>query len=203
MNALLIVDVQNDFLPGGSLAVPDADTIIPIINKISENFDLVVATQDWHPEGHSSFASQHQGKEPFEQIELNGNAQTLWPDHCVQGSHGAEFDKNLNLKPVEAIFRKGTNLEIDSYSGFYDNNHEKSTALADYLRAKQIDEIYICGLAADVCVYFTALDALQEDFTTYLITDATKGLDDQAIAADLDDIKKKGGKLVEAKDLVK
>ena len=202
MNALIIVDVQNDFLPGGSLAVPDADTIIPIINKISENFDLVVATQDWHPEGHSSFASQHQGKEPFEQIELNGNAQTLWPDHCVQGSHGAEFDKNLNLKPVEAIFRKGTNLEIDSYSGFYDNNHEKSTALADYLRAKQIDEIYICGLAADVCVYFTALDALQEDFTTYLITDATKGLDDQAIAADLDDIKKKGGKLVEAKELV-
>ena len=202
MNALIIVDVQNDFLPGGSLAVPDADTIIPIINKISENFDLVVATQDWHPEGHSSFASQHQGKEPFEQIELNGNAQTLWPDHCVQGSHGAEFDKNLNLKPVEAIFRKGTNLEIDSYSGFYDNNHEKSTALADYLRAKQIDEVYICGLAADVCVYFTALDALQEDFTTYLITDATKGLDDQAIAADLDDIKKKGGKLVEAKELV-
>ena len=201
MNALIIVDVQNDFLPGGSLAVPDADTIIPIINKISENFDLVVATQDWHPEGHSSFASQHQGKEPFEQIELNGNAQTLWPDHCVQGSHGAEFDKNLNLKPVEAIFRKGTNLEIDSYSGFYDNNHEKSTALADYLRAKQIDEVYICGLAADVCVYFTALDALQEDFTTYLITDATKGLDDQAIAADLDDIKKKGGKLVEAKEL--
>ena len=202
MNALIIVDVQNDFLPGGSLAVPDADTIIPIINKISENFDLVVATQDWHPEGHSSFASQHQGKEPFEQIELNGNAQTLWPDHCVQGSHGAEFDKNLNLKPVEAIFRKGTNLEIDSYSGFYDNNHEKSTALADYLRAKQIDEVYICGLAADVCVYFTALDALQEDFTTYLITDATKGLDDQAIAANLDDIKKKGGKLVEAKELV-
>ena len=201
MNALIIVDVQNDFLPGGSLAVPNGDAIIPIINKISGNFDLVVATQDWHPEGHSSFASQHQGKEPFEQIELNGNAQTLWPDHCVQGSHGAEFDKNLNLKPVEAIFRKGTNLEIDSYSGFYDNNHEKSTALADYLRAKQIDEIYICGLAADVCVYFTALDALQEDFTTYLITDATKGLDDQAIAADLDDIKKKGGKLVEAKEL--
>ena len=201
MNALIIVDVQNDFLPGGSLAVPDGDTIIPIINKLSKKFDLVVATQDWHPEGHSSFASQHDGKEAFEQIDLNGNKQTLWPDHCVQGSYGAEFNEKLNMNSVESIFRKGTDLKIDSYSGFYDNNHDKSTALADYLRGKNVDEVYICGLAADVCVYFTALDALREKFSTYVITDATKGLDEKAITADFDDIKQKGGKLIEAKDL--
>ena len=201
MNALIIVDVQNDFLPGGSLAVPDGDAIIPVINKISNNFDLVVATQDWHPEGHSSFASQHTGKEPFEQIDLNGKMQTLWPDHCVQGSQGAKFDKNINLNLVEAIFRKGTDLQIDSYSGFFDNDHKKSTALADYLCGKNVDKVYICGLATDVCVYFTALDALQENFSTFIITDATKGLDDQAIAAALEDVKNRGGKLVEAKEL--
>ena len=196
MKALIIVDVQYDFLPGGALEVPDGDGIIPIINKISRDFDLVVATQDWHPDRHHSFASQHDGYEPFDQLELNGEVQTLWPDHCVQGTHGAAFSKDLDLKPVEAIFRKGTDLRIDSYSGFFDNQHKRSTALADYLKAKQVNEVFICGLAADVCVYFTALDALRENFRTRLIKNATKGLDEKAIENAYEHIEQEGGKLI-------
>jgi nicotinamidase/pyrazinamidase len=195
MKALLIVDVQNDFLPGGALEVPEGDKIIPILNSLQAQFDLVVATQDWHPEGHSSFASQHKGKKPFEEIEWRGNSQILWPDHCVQGSSGAEINANLNTKRVEAIFRKGTDKELDSYSGFYDNNHEKSTALADYLRGKGVDHVFIGGLAADVCVYFTVLDSLKEGFKTTLLENATKGLDHEAIAKALQHIKREGGQI--------
>nr|WP_242604314.1 isochorismatase family protein [Legionella brunensis] len=129
MKTLIILDVQNDFLPGGSLAVPNSEVIIPIINELQPHFDLVIATQDWHPPNHKSFASNHSGRSSFEKIFLNEVEQTLWPDHCVQGSHGAEFHPQLATQAIEAIFRKGTTADIDSYSGFYDNGHDKSTGL--------------------------------------------------------------------------
>src|SRR4051812_7689039 len=132
MKALIVADIQNDFLPGGALAVPDGHKIIPVVNELQNYFDLVVATQDWHPLNHTSFASNHNNKKPFDIIELHDIKQTLWPDHCVQGSTGADFPAQLNLNKAEAIFRKGTNAEIDSYSGFYDNKHLKSTGLAAY-----------------------------------------------------------------------
>ncbi len=201
MKALIIVDVQNDFLPGGALEVPDGDKVIPVLNQLQSQFELVVATQDWHPEGHSSFASQHEGKQPFDEIEWRGKPQILWPDHCVQGSSGAEINNQLDTKRVEAIFRKGTDQEIDSYSGFYDNNHEKSTALADYLRGKGVDQVFIGGLAADVCVYFTVLDSLKEGFKTILIEDATKGLNDKEFAKAKEDIQNRQGKIITGDEL--
>lgn len=177
MKTLIIMDAQNDFMPGGSLAVPNGDAIIPFINKIIGDFDLVVATQDWHPANHNSFASRHPGKKPFEKIMLNDIEQTLWPDHCVQGTHGAAFHPDLETNPIEAIFRKGMNPEIDSYSGFYDNCHQKSTGLAGYLREKKTTDLYFCGLCADICVFFTIQDALIEGFNCFLIEDATQPLD--------------------------
>ncbi len=173
MKVLLVIDVQNDFLPGGSLAVPGSDVVIPVINRIQSAFDLVVATQDWHPPNHTSFASNHEGRQAFEKIPLHGLEQTLWPDHCVQGSVGAAFHNDLDTRRFEAIFRKGTDPDIDSYSGFYDNDHRKSTGLAGYLREKNADELYFCGLAADICVYFSMMDALDENFPVRLIDDAT------------------------------
>lgn len=175
--ALLVIDVQNDFLPGGSLAVADGDQVIPVINKLIPQYDLVVATQDWHPANHKSFASQHEGKKMFEEIELNGMTQRLWPDHCVQGTFGGEFHKDLELNTAEAVFRKGMDPEIDSYSGFYDNGHLKSTGLAGYLKEKGVEEIHFCGIAADYCVYFSIKDALLEGFKTVLIEEATKPID--------------------------
>lgn len=196
MKALIIVDVQNDFLPGGTLEVPGGDKVIPVLNSLMAQFELVVATQDWHPEGHSSFASQHEGKNPFDVIEWKGSPQTLWPDHCVQGSTGAEISDKLDTKRVEVIFRKGTDKLIDSYSGFYDNNHKKSTALADYLRGKGVDHVFIGGLATDVCVYFTVLDSLKEGFKTTLLTNASQGLDEGAIKKALQHIQKEGGLII-------
>lgn len=177
MKTLIIMDAQNDFMPGGSLAVPNGDLIIPAINSKMKDFDLVVATQDWHPQNHNSFATNHKGKNPFEKIMLNGIEQTLWPDHCVQGTHGAAFHPDLDTRPVEAIFRKGMNSEIDSYSGFYDNCHQKSTGLAGYLREKKVSDLYFSGLCADICVYYTIQDALIEGFNCYLIEETTQPLD--------------------------
>lgn len=176
MKALILADIQNDFLPGGALAVPRGDQVIPVVNKLQSYFELVVATQDWHPLNHKSFASNHPGKRPFDVIELNGLQQVLWPNHCVQGSHGAEFSHELNLNRAEAIFRKGTDPEIDSYSGFYDNGHLKSTCLEDYLRGKKVRQVYVSGLCGDICVYYTAMDSLGEGFETYIIEDATRPL---------------------------
>ncbi|KTD67071.1 nicotinamidase/pyrazinamidase [Legionella steelei] len=176
MNTLIILDVQNDFMPGGSLAAPHADSIIPVINRLLPKFDLAVATQDWHPQNHKSFASNHLGKKPFEKIMLHGIEQTLWPDHCVQGTWGADFYPTLDMKPVAAIFRKAMDPEIDSYSGFHDNDHKKNIGLAGFLRDKKVKELYFCGLCADICVYFTIKDALQEGFKCYLIEDATMPL---------------------------
>lgn len=177
MKTLVIIDVQNDFMPNGALAVPDADRIVPVINKIQSKFDLVVAAQDWHPQDHVSFASNHEGKSTFDEIELYGKPQTLWPDHCVQGTKGAEFHPDLNTQKWEAIFRKGTDRTIDSYSAFYDNGHLKSTGLTGYLKEKGASQLFLCGLAADICVYFSLYDAFKEGFACYFIEDASRPLD--------------------------
>lgn len=179
MKALLVIDVQNDFMPNGALPVPGGDSIIEAINRQMEEFELVVATQDWHPPAHHSFASTHPGKQPFDEIQTNGHRQTLWPDHCVQGSWGADFHQDLDLTAVKAIFRKGFHPFIDSYSAFYDNHHESTTGLAGYLREMGVDELYFSGVAADVCVYFSICDALDEGFRCCLLESATKALDDE------------------------
>ncbi|QXP59245.1 bifunctional nicotinamidase/pyrazinamidase [Olleya sp. HaHaR_3_96] len=177
MKTLLVIDVQNDFMPGGSLAVPDGDNIVPVINSIQDKFDLIVATQDWHPKTHSSFAVNHDNKSNFDSIEWRGKTQILWPEHCVEGSKGAELHSELDTIKYEAIFRKGTDKNIDSYSAFYDNNHLKSTGLAGYLKEKEASKLYFCGLASDICVYFSIRDAVQEGFECYFIEDAAKALD--------------------------
>ncbi|QDP72580.1 bifunctional nicotinamidase/pyrazinamidase [Legionella israelensis] len=177
MKTLVIIDVQNDFMPGGALEVQDGDAIVPVINRISSSFELVIATQDWHPANHKSFASNHADHKPFDKIKLHGVEQILWPDHCVQMSSGAEFHPQLNIAPIETIFRKGTNPEMDSYSGFYDNGHQKSTGLSGYLREKKANELYFCGLAADICVYYSIKDAMKEHFKCWLLEDAVRPLD--------------------------
>ncbi len=177
MNALILVDIQNDFLPGGALAVTRGDEVIPVANRAQENFPLVVATQDWHPKDHGSFASQHRGRRPGETSELDGLPQVLWPDHCVQGSPGAAFGSGLTMNRVEAIFRKGTDRRIDSYSGFFDNGHRKSTGLGDYLKGRGVKDVYVMGLATDYCVKFTALDARKLGFRTFLLVDGTRGVE--------------------------
>ncbi|WP_027126445.1 bifunctional nicotinamidase/pyrazinamidase [Gelidibacter mesophilus] len=177
MKTLLIIDVQNDFMPGGSLAVPDGDKIVPIINSIQHKFDLVVASQDWHPQDHVSFASNHEGKSNFDVIEIHGKPQTLWPNHCVQGTDGADFHANLDTQKWETIFRKGTDKDIDSYSAFYDNGHLKSTGLTGYLKEKGVSQLFLCGLAADICVYFSTYDAFKEGFACFFIEDASRPLD--------------------------
>ena len=201
MKTLVIIDMQNDFIPGGALAVPGGDEIVSLINKLQEKFDLVIATQDWHPEGHASFAKSHPGKKEFESIDLKGTNQVLWPEHCVQNTEGAEFQRYLKMANIEAIFRKGTNPEIDSYSGFYDNAHLKSTGLAGYLREKGAEELYFCGLAAEYCVYFSVKDALQEGFQAVLIEDATRPLDQADFEKAKKDILEKGGKIITAEEV--
>ena len=176
MTALIIIDVQNDFLPGGPLAVPGGDAVIPVINGIVERFDLVVATQDWHPPGHGSFAANHPGKRPGDAVDLDGLSQVLWPTHCVRGTAGADLAAALNGDRIEAIFRKGIDPAVDSYSGLFDNGHRRSTGLADYLRGRGVAAVAVCGLATDYCVSFTALDAVAEGFDVTLVEDASRGV---------------------------
>lgn len=201
MKTLIIVDAQNDFMPGGSLEVKNGDEIVPVINSIQDEFELILATQDWHPKDHSSFASNHDGKKPFDKIDWKGMDQILWPDHCVQGSKGAEFHSDLKTNAVEAIFRKGMDKDIDSYSGFYDNGHKKSTGLAGYLHEKGATELYFCGLAADICVYFTLKDALKEDFHVTLIKDATRPLDNEKFEKQLEELSDEGARIIDSKSL--
>ena len=195
MRALVIIDMQNDFIPGGTLAVPGGDEIVPIINELQYKFDLVIATQDWHPRDHSSFAENHPGKKEFENIKLNGMDQKLWPVHCVQNSKGAEFHPELQTEKIEAIFRKGTDKKIDSYSGFYDNAHLKSTGLSGYLKDKGINSLYFCGLAAEYCVYFSIIDALKEGFEATLLEDATRAISEAGFKKAKKAILHAGGKI--------
>ncbi len=176
MRALILVDIQNDFLPGGALEVPGGDKIIPLINHLQPFFQLVIATQDWHPANHGSFAANHPGKAAGDLIDLNGLAQVLWPVHCVQDTEGAAFSNELDSSRIRKIFVKGTDTGIDSYSGFFDNGHRKATGLEDYLRDQQVEEVFVVGLAADYCVKFTALDSRASGFKTYVVTDATRGV---------------------------
>jgi nicotinamidase/pyrazinamidase len=202
MKALILVDIHNDFLPGGALPVKDGDAIIPVVNKLQNYFDVIVATQDWHPHNHQSFASNHPGKKIYDEIYLHGIPQTLWPDHCVQGRFGADFPHALNQNKIEAILRKGTNPEMDSYSGFYDNGHLKATGLAGYLRDKNIDEVYLVGLAGDICVYYTAMDSLREKFKTFIIEDATRPLSRQVFDETMDLFVSQGGNIIQSMEII-
>ena len=176
MRALILVDLQNDFVPGGALPVPDGHAVIPLANRLARSLELVVATQDWHPLGHKSFAASHPGRKPGEVIDLNGLEQVLWPVHCVAGTPGAELVAGLDSRKIDEVFRKGTDPEIDSYSGFFDNGHRRATGLHEYLRAKGVTDVYILGLATDYCVKFTALDArrLMPRLQVTVVLDATR-----------------------------
>ena len=177
MKALLLVDLQNDFLPGGALAVTDGDRVIPVANLLQLHFDRVVATQDWHPSDHGSFAANQPGREQGELIELGGQPQVLWPIHCVQGTPGAELAPGLERAKIEQVFFKGVDPEVDSYSAFFDNAAARSTGLGEYLYRSGVDEIYIMGLATDYCVQFSALDAARLGFATSVIEDGCRGVD--------------------------
>jgi len=201
MKTLLIVDAQNDFMPNGSLPVPNGDKIVSIINKIQPKFDLVIATQDWHPEDHISFASNHKNLSPFDEIEIKGNLQTLWPNHCVQGTKGAELHPDLNTLKYEAIFRKGTDKTIDSYSAFYDNGQLKSTGLTGYLKEKGTTKLYFCGLAADICVYYSIRDAVKEGFNCFFIEDASEALDHDVFKKIKEDMIDMGVEIISSKEI--
>jgi len=177
MKALNVTDIQRDFLPGGSLAVPKGDEIIPVVNALMPHFPLVVATKDWHPADHGSFAVNHPGKQPGDMIELGGVPQVLWPPHCVQNSPGSEFADALDTSRIECILYKGTDPEIDSYSGFFDNGHRKATGLHEYLQTCGVTDLYLVGLATDYCVLYTALDARMLGYNTFVIFDGCRGLD--------------------------
>lgn len=175
--ALIVIDVQNDFCPGGALAVENGDEIVPLVNHLIASHDHVVLTQDWHPAGHSSFASVHAGRQPFETIEAAYGPQTLWPDHCVQGTAGADFHPELEWTRAELVIRKGFRPEIDSYSAFFENDHATPTGLAGYLKERGIREVILCGLATDFCVGFSALDAVQGGFATSVVMQACRAID--------------------------
>jgi len=174
---LLVVDVQNDFCPGGSLPVPRGEEVVPLINRLARRFEHVILTQDWHPPGHQSFASTHPGKKPFDTIEVSYGAQVLWPDHCVQGTPGADFHRDLRIPHAELVLRKGYHRDIDSYSAFYENDRTTHTGLAGYLRERGLARIVVAGLAFDFCVRYSSEDARREGFEVFVIEDACRGID--------------------------
>lgn len=176
MRALIVVDLQNDFMPGGALAVAEGDAVVAVANRLIPRFELVVATQDWHPAEHGSFAANHADRRPGEVIDLDGLDQVLWPVHCVQGGAGAAFHADLDVDGITEVFPKGQDPKVDSYSGFFDNGKRRATGLGDYLRAKGVDEVFVLGLATDYCVKFTALDAVALGFRTSLIADACRAV---------------------------
>lgn len=201
MNALIIVDIQNDFLPGGALAVQNGNAVIPLVNSLQKKFELVVATQDWHPAGHKSFASAHPGKKIFDEIMLEGLPQILWSDHCVQATSGADFSLLLDTKKIEVIFRKGMDSNIDSYSGFFDNGKRKATGMGDYLKGRGVTTIYVTGLAGDYCVNFTALDGLELGFESTIIADATRPINSENFKRAMENFTSKGGKVMDSVEL--
>jgi nicotinamidase/pyrazinamidase len=176
-DVLLVVDIQNDFCPGGALAVPQGDEVVPVINRLAQGFAHVVLTQDWHPPGHQSFASAHPGRKPYETITVPYGAQILWPDHCVQGTLGAEFRKDLQMTRAELVLRKGYHHDIDSYSAFFENDRKTHTGLSGYLRERGFSRVFMAGLAFDFCVRYSAEDARREGFEVVVIEDACRGID--------------------------
>ena len=196
-NALIVVDLQNDFCPGGALAVNGGDEIVPLVNRLIGEFDHVVLTQDWHPAGHSSFASSHPGADPFSTIEMPYGPQTLWPDHCVQGTKGAEFHADLEWTKAELVIRKGFRSAIDSYSTFFENDHETPTGLAGYLRERGLHDLTFVGIATDFCVAYSALDAVAAGFSANVRLDACRAIDlDGSLAMMLEKMTQAGVKFV-------
>lgn len=201
-DALLVIDVQNCFVPGGSLAVKGGDEIVPLINRIARSFENVVLTQDWHTVDHVSFASQHGSKKPFETIELDYGTQVLWPDHCVQGTQGAELAGGIDIPHAQLIIRKGFHREVDSYSAFLEADRKTETGLAGYLRGRRIDRVFLCGLATDYCVAWSALDARKFGFQAVVIEDASRGIDlNGSLAAAWQDMKKARVGRIQSTDL--
>jgi nicotinamidase/pyrazinamidase len=203
MNALIIVDLQNDFLPGGALPVPHGDEVIPLANELQKQFGLVVATQDWHPPDHGSFAANHKGTRPGDRITLDGIEQILWPVHCVQNTHGAEFAPSFDTSRIAHVFHKGIERNIDSYSTFFDNAHRRHTGLAHYLDKRGVKDIYLMGLALDYCVKYSALDARHLSLNTHVILDACRGI--ELVPGDiyraLEEMKRAGAVLLESSDV--
>jgi nicotinamidase/pyrazinamidase len=182
-DVLIVIDVQNDFCPGGNLAVPGGDEVVPVINRLSKHFPHVLLTQDWHPPDHLSFASTHPGKRPFETIHMAYGEQILWPDHCVQGTQGAEFHPQLNIAHAELVLRKGFRRTIDSYSAFYENDRKTHTGLRDYLRERGLRNLFLAGLAFDFCVFYSAEDAHKEGFNVFVIENACRAIDTEGSEA--------------------
>lgn len=203
MNALIIVDVQNDFCPGGALTVAGGDLVVPVINSILPRFDAVVATQDWHPLDHASFAANHPGTQVGQVVELNGLAQVMWPAHCVQNTFGAQLRSDLDTSGLDGVFQKGTDPLVDSYSGFFDNGRKHATGLGDFLKARGVTQVFVCGLATDYCVRWTALDALSLGFGTTVIADACRGVELQVgdCARALDEVRAHGGQIIVSGEL--
>ncbi|WFU41150.1 bifunctional nicotinamidase/pyrazinamidase [Bradyrhizobium sp. CB82] len=201
-SALLVIDVQNCFLPGGSLAVKEGEQVVPVINKIAKSFANVVMTQDWHTPGHVSFASVHSGKKPFETIDLPYGKQVLWPDHCVQGTDGAALSKDLSIPQAALIIRKGFHKDVDSYSAFMEADGKTTTGLAAYLKSRKIKRVFVAGLATDFCVAWTALDARKTGFEVYVVEDACRGIDTQgSLAKAWADMAKAGVKRIQSGDI--
>ncbi len=192
-DCLVVMDVQNDFCPGGALAVPEGDAVVAIVNALRDRFAHCVLTQDWHPAGHLSFASSHPGKAPFETTDMDYGVQVLWPDHCVQGSQGAAFHADLDTDGAELVIRKGFRREIDSYSAFYENDRRTPTGLSGYLRSRGFQRLYLAGLATDFCVAYSALDARREGFEVILVEDACRAIDlEGSLAAALEQMEAAG-----------
>jgi len=201
-SVLLVIDVQNCFLPGGSLAVKDGDRVVPVINRVAKGFANVVMTQDWHTAAHVSFASSHAGKKPFDVIDLNYGKQVLWPDHCVQGTDGAALSKDLQIPQAELILRKGFHNDVDSYSAFTEADGKTTTGLANYLEARGLKRVFVAGLATDFCVAWSALDARKAGLETYVIEDACRGIDTQgSLAKAWADMETAGVKRIQSGDL--
>ena len=200
--ALILIDIQNDFCPGGALEVGEGNEIVEVANKLQEKFRVKIATQDWHPPNHTSFASNHLDKLPFSTTEMFYGTQVLWPDHCIQGKKGAEFHPKLITNSADLIIRKGFRTEIDSYSAFFDNDHKTPTGLGGYLKARGINTIYLCGLALDFCVYFSAIDGVNLDLEVNVIKDACRAIDlDGSLEMAINDMKNKGVNLIVSNDL--
>jgi nicotinamidase/pyrazinamidase len=197
-DVLLVIDVQNDFCSGGALAVAGGDDTVPVINRLQNHFSNVVLTQDWHPAKHTSFASQHASKKPFQSVAATYGEQTLWPDHCVQGTPGAEFHTDLQRDHAQLVIRKGFRTAVDSYSAFFENDRTTPTGLIGYLRERRIDRVFLTGLATDVCVRFSAMDARNEGFDTVLALDACRGLSDDAVNSALTAMKEAGVRVIES-----